>query len=124
MLQEAPFGARRQHAAVMKSYFVYLLANRRHGALYVGVTNDLVRRVDEHREGLADGFTRRYGIKLLVGFDQTTSVEAAIAREKQLKDWKRAWKVAREPRLAGSLSGDPRLSGHPSPEMDCGSSPQ
>jgi putative endonuclease len=75
-------------------YFVYLLANRRQGALYVGVTNNLVRRVHEHREGLAEGFTKRYGIKMLVWFESTPSVEAAIAREKQLKNWKRQWKVA------------------------------
>lgn len=81
----------REHPPV--NYYVYLLANRRNGALYVGVTRDLVRRMYEHREGLADGFTRRYGIKRLVWFDSTGDVLAAIAREKQLKDWKRAWKI-------------------------------
>ncbi len=75
------------------NYYVYLLASRRNGALYVGVTNNLIRRIHEHREGLVDGFTRRYGIKHLVWFDSTGDVLAAIAREKQLKDWKRAWKI-------------------------------
>lgn len=75
-------------------YYVYMLASRRNGTLYVGVTRDLIRRVHEHREGLADGFTRKYGVKSLVWFDSTPSVFAAIAREKQLKNWKRAWKVA------------------------------
>ena len=76
------------------AYFVYLLAKHPNGTLYVGVTNDLIRRVHEHREGLADGFTKRYGVKTLVWFDSTGSIEAAIAREKQLKNWKREWKVA------------------------------
>ena len=73
---------------------VYLLASRRHGPLYVGVTSNLVQRVWQHREGLADGFTKKYGVKTLVWFDGTGSIEAAIAREKQIKNWKRAWKVA------------------------------
>ena len=75
-------------------YYVYLLASRVHGTLYVGVTNDLVRRVYQHREGLADGFTKRYGVKTLVWFESTGSIEAAITLEKQLKNWKREWKVA------------------------------
>ena len=73
---------------------MYLLASRRHGTLYVGVTSDLVRRVWLHREGLVEGFTKRYGVKTLVWFESTGSVEAAIAREKQLKNWKREWKIA------------------------------
>ena len=75
-------------------YSVYLLASKPHGTLYVGVTNDLVRRVYEHREGLADGFTKKHGVKTLVWFDSTGSIEAAITREKQLKNWKRSWKLA------------------------------
>ena len=73
---------------------VYLLANRKNGTLYVGVTSDLVRRIWQHREGVADGFTKQYGIHDLVWFEATTSIEAAIAREKQIKNWKRQWKVA------------------------------
>ena len=75
-------------------YFVYLMASRRNGTLYVGVTNDLVRRVHEHKNGLVEGFTDRYGIKLLVWFDSTPSVEAAIQKEKQIKNWRREWKIA------------------------------
>ena len=75
-------------------YHVYLLASRPHGTLYVGVTNDLIRRVHEHREGLADGFTKKYDVKALVWFESTGSVEAAISREKQIKNWRREWKIA------------------------------
>jgi len=76
------------------SYFVYLLASECHGTLYVGVTNDLVRRVHEHRTDAVAGFTSRYGVHRLVWFEGTPSVEAAIQREKQLKNWKREWKIA------------------------------
>jgi putative endonuclease len=75
-------------------YYVYMLASRRNGTLYVGVTNDLIRRVHEHKEGLADGFTKQYGVKVLVWFESTPSIETAIQREKQLKNWKREWKIA------------------------------
>jgi putative endonuclease len=76
------------------TYYVYILASRPRGTLYVGVTNDLVRRVHEHRQGVADGFTKRYGIERLVYFETTESVDAAIRREKRLKEWQRAWKIA------------------------------
>ena len=76
------------------TYFVYLLASQKNGTLYVGVTNDLVRRVFEHKNDFAPGFTRQYGVHTLVWFDSTSSIEAAIQREKQLKNWKRTWKVA------------------------------
>lgn len=75
-------------------YFVYLLASGRNGTLYVGVTNDLIRRAHEHLTAAADGFTKRYGVHDLVWYEATPSVEAAIAREKQIKNWKRAWKIA------------------------------
>jgi putative endonuclease len=75
-------------------YFVYLLASGRNGTLYVGVTNDLIRRIHEHKNDLVDGFTEKYGVHLLVWFESTPSVEAAIHKEKQIKNWKRAWKVA------------------------------
>jgi putative endonuclease len=77
----------------VKQYFVYILASRLGGTLYIGVTNDLIRRVTEHREGMADGFTKKYRVHLLVHFEVFGDVTAAIAREKQLKHWKRAWKV-------------------------------
>jgi putative endonuclease len=76
------------------AYYVYILASRRRGTLYIGVTNDLVRRAYEHRQGTADGFTRRYGVARLVYFEATDNVEAAIRREKRLKEWQRAWKIA------------------------------
>jgi len=76
------------------NYFVYLLASQRNGTLYVGVTNDLVRRVYEHKNDVLDGFSKRYGVNQLVWFEATPSVEAAILKEKQIKNWPRAWKVA------------------------------
>ena len=76
------------------TYFVYLMASQKNGTLYVGVTNDLVRRVFEHKNDLVEGFTRRYGVHTLVWFESTSSIEAAIQREKQLKNWKRDWKVS------------------------------
>lgn len=78
----------------MKRYFVYMMASRRDGTLYVGVTSDLVRRAWEHREGYGDGFTSRYGVKLLVWYEIHGLVEAAIQREKNIKHWPRRWKIA------------------------------
>ncbi|WP_395060577.1 GIY-YIG nuclease family protein [Polaromonas sp.] len=75
-------------------YSVYLMASGKNGTLYVGVTNDLVRRVYEHRNGLVAGFTSRHAVYQLVWFESTPSVDAAIHKEKQIKNWKRAWKVA------------------------------
>ena len=69
------------------------MASRRNGTLYVGVTNDLVRRAYEHREGLIDGFTKDYGVKRLVYFEGFDDVTYAIAREKRLKEWQRQWKI-------------------------------
>ncbi len=80
-------------SSAMKGGWVYIMTNRPNGTLYVGVTNDLVRRVYEHREGLADGFTKRYGLKRLVYFEGLDTIEAAIRREKTMKRWVRAWKV-------------------------------
>ena len=75
-------------------YFVYILTNRHHTALYVGVTNDLVRRVHEHRSKIASDFTTRYNVDRLVFFEETSDVQAAIAREKQIKSGSRARKIA------------------------------
>ncbi|MHA6731300.1 GIY-YIG nuclease family protein [Devosia sp. A369] len=75
-----------------QSYFVYIVANRRHGTIYVGVTNDLIRRVHEHREGVVDGFTKEHGCKQLVWFAPHGDIEAAILHEKRLKKWLRPWK--------------------------------
>jgi putative endonuclease len=73
---------------------VYIMANGRNGTLYTGVTSDLVKRVWQHREGLGDGFTKRYGCKLLVWFELADTMNAAIAREKQLKGGSRTKKMA------------------------------
>jgi putative endonuclease len=77
----------------MAGGFIYILTNRPNGILYVGVTNDIVRRVFEHSSGAADGFTRRYDLKRLVYFEQFDTIRDAIQREKNIKHWPRAWKV-------------------------------
>ena len=74
-------------------FYVYILASQPRGALYIGVTNDLIRRVYEHREAVVDGFSKRYGVKRLVYFETHDSIEAAIKREKKLKHWRREWKL-------------------------------
>lgn len=74
-------------------YFVYIMTNRRNGTLYVGVTDDLVKRATQHREGLIAGFTRTHKLHLLVYFESTEDVRFAIQREKLLKKWRRAWKL-------------------------------
>jgi putative endonuclease len=74
-------------------YWVYILASKVGGTLYIGVTNNLVRRMYEHRNGLVPGFTKHYGVHRLIYFEQHTDVEAAIRREKLLKRWNRAWKI-------------------------------
>jgi putative endonuclease len=79
--------------AMSKAYYVYILASTLGGTLYIGVTNDLIRRVYEHQMGLADGFSKKYKIHRLVYFEQYGDVELAIHREKRLKKWNRAWKV-------------------------------
>jgi putative endonuclease len=75
------------------AYWVYILASRDNGTLYVGMTNDVVRRVAEHRAGVAEGFTKRYDVKRLVYFEPFDDPLSAIQREKNLKHWSRAWKV-------------------------------
>ena len=72
---------------------VYLLASKRNGTLYVGVTSDLLGRMHQHREGLVMGFTREYGVRSLVWFEQHATMESAIQREKRIKKWNRAWKL-------------------------------
>jgi putative endonuclease len=74
--------------------FVYMMASSRNGTLYVGVTSDLVKRVFQHKNDVADGFTKKYRVHDLVWFESTPSIEEAVRKEKQIKDWKRAWKVA------------------------------
>ena len=76
-----------------RSYWVYILASRIGGTIYIGVTNDLVRRVFEHRSDLIPGFTSEHGVHKLVYYEQHSTAESAIKREKRLKKWKRAWKI-------------------------------
>jgi putative endonuclease len=75
------------------SYWVYILTSKPGGTLYVGVTNDLVRRAHEHREGVVPGFTKKYRIKTLVYYEMRDDVAAAIQREKNIKHWSREWKI-------------------------------
>ena len=74
-------------------FFVYMLASKRNGTLYIGMTDDLVRRVWEHRQATVEGFTKTYDVKTLVWFEQHASRESAFARERQMKKWNRAWKL-------------------------------
>ena len=75
------------------AYYVYLLASDRNGTLYLGVTNDIVRRVYEHKSKVVAGFTKRYAVDRLVWFEIYDDPSTAIAREKELKKWRRAWKI-------------------------------
>lgn len=77
----------------MRQPCVYLLASRRNGTLYVGVTSDLVKRVWEHKHDVVEGFTKRYKIHDLVWYEAHDSMDSAIRREKAIKEWKRAWKI-------------------------------
>ena len=77
----------------MNSYWVYILCSKRNGALYVGVTNNLVRRVYEHKQKLIDGFTKKYDINKLIYTEEFNDVHAAIYREKCIKKWNRSWKL-------------------------------
>jgi putative endonuclease len=77
----------------MDRAYVYIMSNKRYGTIYVGVTNDVVRRAWEHREGVLPGFTRRYGLKLLVWYEEHASVIDAIQREHNMKHWPRRWKT-------------------------------
>jgi putative endonuclease len=76
-----------------KAFCVYMLASARNGTLYIGVTSDLVRRVWQHREGLADGFSKKYRTSILVWYEQHDTADSAITREKQIKKWNRGWKI-------------------------------
>ena len=77
----------------MADYYVYILTNKPRGTLYVGVTNNLARRIYEHREGAVRGFTKRYGLKQLVHFERYDTPALAIQREKNIKHWPRMWKL-------------------------------
>jgi putative endonuclease len=74
-------------------YFVYILASARNGTLYVGVTNDLAIRSEQHRDETLEGFTKKYGVHMLVWFEEHGDIQDAIAHEKRIKKWRRAWKL-------------------------------
>ena len=77
----------------MRSYYVYILASKRNGALYIGVTSDLKKRVHQHKNNLINGFTKKYRVHHLAYFETTNNIRSAIQREKQMKEWKREWKI-------------------------------
>ncbi len=77
----------------MKEYYVYIMASKRNGTLYIGVTNNLVRRVSEHKNHILKGFTSKYKFHHLVYYESTDDISRAIEREKQMKKWKRKWKL-------------------------------
>ena len=77
----------------MRDYYIYILANKKNGTLYLGVTNNLIKRVYEHRQNFVEGFTKRYDIHRLVYYEQTNDSYSAIQREKRMKKWKREWKI-------------------------------
>ncbi len=76
-----------------KSYYVYILASKRNGTIYIGVSNDVLKRTWQHKKKEAEGFTKEYNVSKLVHFEEYKSASQAIAREKQLKNWKRKWKL-------------------------------
>ena len=77
----------------MKPYYMYILASRKNGTLYIGVTSDLIRRVWQHKNDIHEGFTKKYSVHRLVWYEETQDIEAAILREKQMKKWRRQWKI-------------------------------
>jgi putative endonuclease len=103
-------------------YYVYMMASRRNGTLYVGVTRDLIKRVYEHKSHCVPGFTATHSVDQLVWFESTTDVEVAIRREKQIKNWKRVWKLAAIEKMNPEWRDlyEDVLGGG----LDCGSSPQ
>ena len=86
-------GSRRLQHGGMSGGWVYIMTNRPYGTLYLGVTGNIARRAWEHREGVGDGFTKRYGLKRLVFAERHDDIRAAIQREKTMKHWPRAWKI-------------------------------
>lgn len=78
---------------MQKQPCVYILASRRNGTLYIGVTSDLIARVWQHKNNVVEGFTRRYGLHMLVWYEQHETMMSAISREKAIKEWKRLWKI-------------------------------
>jgi putative endonuclease len=89
----AKAGIQERYKSAMNNYYIYILASGKNGTLYIGVTNDLARRIYEHREGLLKGFTKKYNIKILVYYEEFDDIGFAIQRKKDLKKWKRSWKL-------------------------------
>ena len=77
----------------MRKYFVYILSSKKNGTLYIGVTSNLQKRIWEHKNKIVEGFTKKYDVTRLVYYEQTNDVESALTREKQMKEWKREWKI-------------------------------
>ncbi|AEP09728.1 GIY-YIG nuclease family protein [Micavibrio aeruginosavorus] len=89
-------GPRRGDGGMMeKKFWVYMLASKEYGTLYIGVTSDLKKRIWEHKSKVAEGFTEKYDVQNLVWFEEHQNAESAITREKQMKEWKREWKLNR-----------------------------
>lgn len=76
-----------------ENFYVYILSSQKNGTLYIGVTSNLIQRIYQHKEGQVDGFTKKYGVKTLVYYEIHQTAESAIVREKQIKEWKRNWKL-------------------------------
>ncbi|MEK7170438.1 MAG: GIY-YIG nuclease family protein [Patescibacteria group bacterium] len=94
---------------MIMNYCVYILASKRNGTLYIGVTSNLPKRIFEHKTGAVEGFTKKYSVHMLVWYECTEDIMSAIAREKQLKAWKRKWKlelIEKENPLWRDLYGD------------------
>lgn len=91
----------------MKQPAVYILASELHGTLYVGVTSNLAQRIWQHKQDLIDGFTRKYGVHQLVYYELHADMTAAIVREKQIKKWRRAWKIQMIERATPLWRGNP-----------------
>ena len=80
-------------SATVKQYYVYILASKRNGTLYIGVTSDLLKRIYEHKKDLVDGFTTKYRVHRFVYYEEADDINSAILREKQMKKWNRRWKI-------------------------------
>jgi putative endonuclease len=87
------FPRRRESSILYEQYYVYILASKKNGTLYIGVTSDLVKRICEHKQKLIDGFTKEYNVHALIYYEQHNEIEEAILREKQMKKWNRKWKI-------------------------------
>ena len=92
MVIPAQAGIQKKHES-MKNYYVYILSSKRNGTLYTGVTSDIIKRIYEHKQNVVKGFTNKYNIHQLVWYEMYETAESAINREKQIKKWKRAWKL-------------------------------